>query len=127
MKRALLSALLVLTLSACGGSSAAPTYPRLDPSQVVLYASEAEIPGEFEIVRFLQPPSRRGYSSDEARTQELVAQAAQVGANGLLTIDENAEIADGRIAAALSSQGSYSRVAYVAIFVPPARRGGAVR
>ncbi len=121
MARLLLLSPLVLLMAACAGSGTttdtASGYPPLESSQVTVYNSEKDVPGEFEVVSFLQPPQQTGYSASSSQTEEMRRQAARLGANGLLLIDENSEVADARISAALSQRGSYNRTQYVAIFV----------
>lgn len=112
-----LPVVLAVVVSACAGSSTTSEYPPLDPSEVVIYASEDDIPGEFEVVSFITPPQQSTYAPAGQAQQQVRDEAARRGANGLLLVEADSEVANARIAAAINQQRSYNRTQYVAIYV----------
>ena len=90
-------------------------------SSVTFYESEDDIDGEFELIGPLEASSRSGYGASDPLVQ-LKAQAAQLGANGVLAVTDPDEIADARIRTAMGTQRSYTRTQYFAIYVRPSAR-----
>ncbi|MCB0719719.1 MAG: hypothetical protein KDD65_14815 [Bacteroidetes bacterium] len=126
--------MLVLALAAsatgCVTTSVAPlnnkTYAPINPSDVVVYLEEDDIPGDYEKVALLY--SRGDYAwTDEARLfKKARKKAAKIGANGLLVQRIKEPNTGDKVAHALIGTEAKRRGEMVAIYVKRPRGTGGV-
>ena len=88
---------------------------------MTVYESADEIEGEYQVLGFLPQPERGGYNAARDPIEDMRRAAGRLGANGLVVVDTDAEIAESRIRTALSQGTSFSGTQYVAVYVgaPP--------
>ena len=125
-----LTFLTALALAGCAspsGTTASGDRPALRPADVVFYASEAEVPGEYEVVEVLVPPAdvaRAGSGYDASAAVERYARrrAAALGANGVLVVTTAEAGSEARAVAAVRNGYTLKENDMVAIFVTQAGR-----
>ena len=116
---------IVLAALAVGCTSSRPAetgYPAVSASDVTVYQSADEIQGEYHVLSVLPQPERGGYNAARDPLQDMRRAAGRLGANGLLVVDTDDEIAEARIRTALAQGTSFSGTRYLAVYVgaPPA-------
>lgn len=123
--------LLVLALALAVVGCAAPSgttasgRPALRPADVVFYASERDVPGEYEVIEVLVPPDDiarvgSGYDSSDAVERYARRRAAALGANGVLSVNTAEADSDSRAAAVVRNGYTLSQTHMVAIYVTAA-------
>jgi hypothetical protein len=116
--RAPFLALFALVLGACTSTNAVllggtGTYPELNPYDVRVFLTEADVPGEYEHIALVTAKSDAGWTDETDLIRAMRKRAATLGANGLIV----GEVRD---------PTTLERVAEVLTDYEPQRRGRAV-
>ena len=59
-------------------------YAPIDPSQVTVFVSEGDIPGDYVKVAYISAEGAHGWTSEEGMVQKAQQEAAKLGANGIV-------------------------------------------
>ena len=65
-------------------------YPAVDPSQVAVFMSEEDVPGDFTKIAYISAEGAHGWTSQRGMVEKVQREAAKLGANGVIVnaIDE---------------------------------------
>lgn len=117
------STICALLLTGCVSTSVTSLnnkpYPPLQPSQVVLYLDEADIPGEYEKVAILYSRADHNLTNENKMLKNARKKAAKIGANGLLLKRLKEPNTGDRVAQVLLGTQADRRGEMVAIYVLP--------
>jgi len=119
MKNIFLPILLAIFVSGCVQTQATmlsgETYPPTLESEVVIYLSEEEIPGEFKKIAIINAQGESGWTNESQMYNAAKKRAAKIGAHGIL-IEEVKEPGSGaKVAAAIFGTGTTRRGQMIAV------------
>jgi hypothetical protein len=76
-------------------------YPPVDPSEVVIFITEGDVPGPFVKVAYISAEGAHGFTTEKGMVEKVQREAAKLGANGVV-VNEIAEPSAGaKIAASV--------------------------
>ncbi len=94
---------------------ASETYAPTNEAEVVIYLSEADIPGEFTKIAIISAQGESGWSNENQMYNAARKRAAKIGAHGVL-LEEIKEPGSGaKVAAAIFGVGTFRRGKMIAI------------
>lgn len=96
------------------------TYTPTNPEQVTIYLTEVDIPGRFERIAILNSKGSTSFTNEQQMMRSIRAEAANVGANGVLYNRPTEPSGGAQVAAAIFGVPTNRRSEMVAIFVYPA-------
>ena len=123
MRRLLLLALLS-TAGACVSTNATILNPSpvkravVQPDQVRIYRTAAQVVGKYEEVALLNSTGSTGFTSEAVMMKSMRKKAADVGANGIIMGNIDEPGAGAKVAAAVFGTSTQRKGKSVAIFVP---------
>ena len=121
----LLAAVLMVAACAPSASVTADGRPALRSDDVVVYRSEGQVPGEYEVVEVIVPPSDiaregSGYNATDAVERFARRRAAALGANGVLVVSTAEADSEARSRSAVLNGYTLTPGTFVAIRVTEA-------
>jgi hypothetical protein len=119
MRSILIYSIFLLCLTGCVQTQAtmlaSETYAPTNEAEVVIYLSEADIPGEFTKIAIISAQGESGWSNENQMYNAARKRAAKIGAHGVL-LEEIKEPGSGaKVAAAIFGVGTFRRGKMIAI------------
>lgn len=121
MKQTLTALLIVIAATGCVVTEhsmlSSKSFPPLTLEDVTIYMSEDEVPGDFEKIAILNAKASAEYTRSSKMYDKIRAEAAKIGANGVLYQPVIEPGQGAKIAAAVFGTGTTRRVEMIAIYV----------
>lgn len=119
MTRHISPLLLTLLLAGCVQTQATmlsgETYPPTLESDVVIYLSEADIPGEFKKIAIINAQGESSWTNEQQMYTAARKRAAKIGAHGVLIEEVDEPGSGAKVAAAIFGTGTTRRGQMIAI------------